>query len=499
MAEAVSLNLTQNQVYSLVQKAKNGSDSALDELCFGIYNATAGQLGTNKDYINKVLSSADSGTLASIMDNYSEVTGSEIYKDIENELLYTDKDNVINKLDKAYLEANGIEYTKDNDGKLTIAQTASSVGKGILNKLPSIGLLAAGTYFAPAISGAIGTGLTALVGTAAATTIATVGAPILAIAGIATAGYMIYKGVTETKEAIDKAKNSNSDEVTKEAITQGTESILNTAEGVYLGVQSTKGLYDSVKNIKNTIGKTSETTTKTEIKTQTETTNTKTPQTTTENIVPEKTATAKIDEINTSSISKSRQNINDIETTINTRKVGGSDKYTTEIIDKNGTCIGKATCYNGNANGMVNDLPDNYYTNGREYAKLQCCSFDGDIRNTLNSIYVDKLGTTGEYSGTGTKIIKNIVQQSEQLGYDGHVCLLASKTGTTGFANKLYNDTSPVPFYYKLGFRFQNETANKAVEQALETAKTTGVLDLGEYNSGIMYLPDEAIAKILGK
>ena len=76
---------------------------------------------------------------------------------------------------------------------------------------------------------------------------------------------------------------------------------------------------------------------------------------------------------------------------------------------------------------------------------------------------------------------------------------MASKTGTTGFANKLYNDTSPVPFYYKLGFRFQNETANKAVEQALETAKTTGVLDLGEYNSGIMYLPDEAIAKILGK
>ena len=123
MTEAVSLNLTQNQVYNLVQKAKNGSDSALDELCFGIYNATAGQLGTNKDYINKVLSSADSETLASIMDNYSEITGSEIYKDIENELLYTDKDNVINKLDKAYLEANGIEYTKDNDGKLLFASS----------------------------------------------------------------------------------------------------------------------------------------------------------------------------------------------------------------------------------------------------------------------------------------------------------------------------------------------------------------------------------------
>lgn len=216
-------------------------------------------------------------------------------------------------------------------------------------------------------------------------------------------------------------------------------------------------------------------------------------------VTPEKTPTLTTEnETNMSKISNSRQSINNIETTTKTSKIG-SDKYTTEITDKNGVRIGKATYYNGNANGMLNSLPDSYYTNGREYAELQCCSLDGDVRNTLNSIYIDKLGTTGEYSGTGTKIIKDIVQQSEQLGYNGHVCLSASKTGSTGFVNKLYNDASPVPFYYKLGFRFQNETANMAVEQALEAAKTTGVIDLGEFNSGVMYLPDEAIANILGK
>ena len=272
MTEAVGLNTSQQQAYNLIQKAKNGDSSAINELCNGIYNATSGQLGTDNDYLDEILSEADNETLALIMDSYSKATGSEIYKDIENELLYNDKDKTISKLETAYQETNGTEYTGNNDGRLTIGQTANSVGKGILNKLPSIGLLAAGTYFAPAIAGAIGTGLTALIGGTAAATIATVGAPILAAVGVATAGYTIYKGVTETKEAIDTVKDSGSDEVTEQAVTQGTEGVIDTAEGVYIGAQSVKGLYDFVKNIKGATTETPEATPETTAKNTSEVT-----------------------------------------------------------------------------------------------------------------------------------------------------------------------------------------------------------------------------------
>ena len=85
MSLNVNLNASQQKAYDLIQKVNNGDESAIDELCMGIFDATAGKWGTDEDFINQVLDSSDAECLAKIMDRYSDVTGSEIYKDIEND------------------------------------------------------------------------------------------------------------------------------------------------------------------------------------------------------------------------------------------------------------------------------------------------------------------------------------------------------------------------------------------------------------------------------
>ena len=252
MAQSINLNINQQKAYDLIQKAKTGDNSAIDKLCNGIFDATAGQLGTNKDYLNTILSNSDSEILASIMDNYSEATGSEIYKDIENELAYSNKDEVIEKLSSAYEEVNGTQYTGDNDGKLTIGQTAKAVGKGAFKKIPSVamtvgGVLLGKTAIGACISGAAGSALTAVFGAGAAT-VATFAAPVLAAAGVVTAGVMIYKGVKQIAQAVKDGKNATTDDVAQNALEQGTQGAIDTGLGIFTGYQSAKALGESVKN-----------------------------------------------------------------------------------------------------------------------------------------------------------------------------------------------------------------------------------------------------------
>lgn len=252
MAQSINLNINQQKTYDLIQKAKSGDNSAIDELCNGIFDATSGQLGTNKDYLNVILSNSDSEILASIMDNYSEATGSEIYKDIENELAYSNKDEVIEKLSSAYEEVNGTQYTGDNDGKLTIEQTVKAVGKGAFKKTPSVlmtvgGVLLGKTAIGACISGAAGSALTAVFGAGAAT-VATFAAPVLAAVGVVTAGVMIYKGVKQIAQAVKDGKNATTDDVAQNALEQGTQGAIDTGLGIFTGYQSAKALGESVKN-----------------------------------------------------------------------------------------------------------------------------------------------------------------------------------------------------------------------------------------------------------
>lgn len=252
MAQSINLNINQQKAYDLIQKAKSGDNSAIDELCNGIFDATSGQFGTNKDYLNVILSNSDSEILASIMDNYSEATGSEIYKDIENELAYSNKDEVIEKLSSAYEEVNGTQYTGDNDGKLTIEQTVKAVLKGTAKKVPSLlmtvgGVLLGKTAIGACISGAAGSALTAVFGAGAAT-VATFAAPVLAAVGVVTAGVMIYKGVKQIVQAVKDGKNATTDDVAQNALEKGTQGAIDTGLGIFTGYQSAKALGESVKN-----------------------------------------------------------------------------------------------------------------------------------------------------------------------------------------------------------------------------------------------------------
>lgn len=248
MTDRVSLIPSRQDHTFLIQRANNGE--AIDELCTGLYNATAGRWGTNKDYVSKVMDSADSSILVQIMDRYSEVTGSEIYKDIENDYSGKEEKRILESLDNAYFEVNGVEYTGDDDGKLSNQQIVKGISNGIKDKALSLGLIACGTIAAPAIASGIGAVLTGVFGAATAAAISTVAAPVLAVAGIATAGYMIYKGVTQTADAVKQRQNATTDDEAMNAVESGTKGVIETAEGAYIGYQGVKGLVDSVKNIK---------------------------------------------------------------------------------------------------------------------------------------------------------------------------------------------------------------------------------------------------------
>ena len=249
-----SINLNTQE---LLKQAQNGDSNAVNQLCQGIYNATAGKLGTDEEYINTIMQNADSKTLAGIMDMYSDVTGSEIYKDIENDFSGKAEKEILSILENAYKEVNNEEYTDDNDGKLSIDQKAQSVGKGLLNKTPDIALTVGGVALAKSaigacISGTATTALTAVFGTAAAT-VATIAAPVLAGVGLVTAGVMTYKGVTQTAQAIEDGQNATTDDVAQNALQEGTEGFITTGLGVYTGCNSAKALNEAVGKINTQI------------------------------------------------------------------------------------------------------------------------------------------------------------------------------------------------------------------------------------------------------
>lgn len=106
------------------------------------------------------------------------------------------------------------------------------------------------------------------------------------------------------------------------------------------------------------------------------------------------------------------------------------------------------------------------------------------------SMYVDYLYSDNDgyglsrYKGIGTELIKSAVRESIRNGYKGRLILSA----TNGYA-------SPVPFYYKCGFRFEDEDANKSMEEFLRSKSKTLPSSLSH---GIMYLSEEKSKELVG-
>lgn len=138
------------------------------------------------------------------------------------------------------------------------------------------------------------------------------------------------------------------------------------------------------------------------------------------------------------------------------------------------------------------DIPDErYVANLPEYYKVK----DGNMTSALEIKFI---GTSANYKGIGTEIVRQVVQDSQRMGYDGRVWLSACIGSLPNDVKCLAgakNITSPVPAYYKMGFRFDDPELNQRVEKGLESLK-----QCGKYtgpSDGNMFLPQDQISRIL--
>lgn len=102
----------------------------------------------------------------------------------------------------------------------------------------------------------------------------------------------------------------------------------------------------------------------------------------------------------------------------------------------------------------------------------------------VDYLYSDNDGhELSKYKGIGTELIKSAVRESIRNGYKGRLILSAAN----GYA-------SPVPFYYKCGFRFEDEDANKSMEEFLRSKSKNLPSSLSH---GIMYLSEEKAKELV--
>lgn len=126
--EDKSVLLAQEQISRLANCKDDASrQEEINLICQNIYEKTAGRLGTDEDYVHTIFDNLDAETIASIMDSYSEATGSEILLDIQNDFSGKEEEGLISQLNDSYLKARKSQYTGDDDGRLTIGQKASAV------------------------------------------------------------------------------------------------------------------------------------------------------------------------------------------------------------------------------------------------------------------------------------------------------------------------------------------------------------------------------------
>lgn len=79
----------------------------------------------------------------------------------------------------------------------------------------------------------------------------------------------------------------------------------------------------------------------------------------------------------------------------------------------------------------------------------------------LRSILGDK------YSGIGTQLLKAGIEESEKIGKNGALWLVAQKGYAASFS-EYRRDENPIPFYYKVGFKAINDKINNEIKALIK-------------------------------
>lgn len=229
-----------NQMTSrILESAQQGNPAAIELLCSELHNATGDMWGTADEFVESVMNGASDEILTSVMDNYNRVTGSEIYKDFENDFSGKTEKNYLNKLSSAYQNVTGTEYAGWDDGELSLQDGAGSFAQGVVDKAKEqvSGVVSTVTEHPVATAAAVGG-----VGAACLAAGAIVGAPVVAAAlGIAGLGGALYGAARAVGGAIEGMKsynNAQTDAQAQEAMGDVGANTLELGENVALGTLS---------------------------------------------------------------------------------------------------------------------------------------------------------------------------------------------------------------------------------------------------------------------
>lgn len=149
------------------------------------------------------------------------------------------------------------------------------------------------------------------------------------------------------------------------------------------------------------------------------------------------------------------------------------------LVDDSGNTYAVMTTHSKGGGSMAFDIIDGYTDSSNGF---------NIMKSTLDIESLNSTTPKGS-TGAGTQMIREAVRMSNEMGYDGRVTLHAE------IINKSVG--TPVPFYYKLGFKATSAEIQALIEQAMAIYEQTGV-----YNGptgASMYLPMDVVKNILGQ
>ena len=149
------------------------------------------------------------------------------------------------------------------------------------------------------------------------------------------------------------------------------------------------------------------------------------------------------------------------------------------LVDDSGNTYAVMTTHSKGGGSMVFDEIDGYTDSSNGF---------NIIKSTLDIESLNSTTPKGS-TGAGTQMIREAVRMSNEMGYDGRVTLHAE------IINKSVG--TPIPFYYKLGFRATSAEIQALIEQAMAIYEQTGVYK-GPTGAS-MYLPMDVVKHILGQ
>ncbi len=123
-------------------------------------------------------------------------------------------------------------------------------------------------------------------------------------------------------------------------------------------------------------------------------------------------------------------------------------------------------------------------TTMKRECKTEDCDNDFYSKNN-GTIEISLLFSKG--GGAGSQMIKEAVKKSFEMGYEGRVILTADNiTKSIG---------SPIPFYYKMGFKAYCSEKQEYIEKEMKKYKETGIFNQNDEIQ--MYLGPERIKEYL--